>query len=333
MKPFIIAEIGVNHDGNLMKAKTLIDEAIRSGACAVKFQSFSAKRLSSIDTPKVAYQNTRDVKRSHYEMLKELELTFNEQKMLFDYSTYKKIEFISTPYSVEDAIFLNELGVKKFKVASADIIDIPLHQMISSYGKLTLISTGMASKKEISEVMKIYQGKNCPVVLLQTTSEYPSPIINANLSKLNFLKSLNPYAVGYSDHTKTSICAVTSVGIGATYFEKHFTLKNSDLGPDHYASLEPKEFKDYVNDIEMAFTSLGNEFPKRTAEEENMAETSRKSLHYAKDMKSGFQLLREDFLLVRPGTGLPYSFLESVIYKKLSRDVSKFEIVTKEDFI
>ncbi len=331
MKPFIIAEIGVNHDGRLAKALKLVDSAVRAGADAVKFQSFAAARLASPLTPKVAYQIERDAQRTHYEMLNSLELSFEEQKILYDYCNKVGIEFLSTPYSQTDAVFLNSLGVRKFKVCSADIVDIPLHKLISGFGKLTLISTGMASTAEIAAVANIYKSAGTPFVLLHTTSEYPASHQNANIKKLHNLELLEPDALGYSDHTADTTCSLLALSFGCTFFEKHLTIDKSDLGPDHSASLNALEFTDYVSDLHKAFVALGDKDATPTSKELDMAMTSRKSLHYARDLKTGEELELTDVAMLRPFNGLPWSQVGEVVGKKLLHNVLKYQPVNLSD--
>jgi N,N'-diacetyllegionaminate synthase len=332
INPFIIAEIGVNHDGRIEKAVNLIDVAVVAGANAVKFQSFAAERLASTSTPKVAYQLQRDTNRSHFEMLKSLELSFNDQEYLYNYCNSVGIEFMSTPYSLIDASFLNSLGVQKFKVASADIVDIPLHELISSFGKLTLVSTGMASAEEISDVVEIYKSDKTSLVLMHTTSEYPASYLNANLEKILYLKSHKPEGIGYSDHTPDSMCSVMAVSYGCTYFEKHLTIDKSDPGPDHSASLNDIEFARYVSEIHRASLALGEIAGTRSEKEDDMARTSRKSLHFAKDLKTGAILQLSDLILLRPGHGIKWSNHSDILGKSLLRDVKKFELISSNDF-
>lgn len=332
MNPFIIAEIGVNHDGDFNKAIKLVEIAKIAGASAVKFQSFTAERISAISTPKVEYQEERDIKRTHFNMLRDLELTFNEQEAIFNHCYEIGIEFFSTPYSIIDAKFLNDLGVKRFKTASADIVDLPLHKAISDFGKETLISTGMATKAEIQSVVNIYKNAKCNIVLMHTTSEYPTNINNCNLLKLELLRMMSPMALGYSDHTTSSTCAIMATALSCTYFEKHFTLNKSDPGPDHAASLNPVEFKNYVEDLNLAFSALGKQDAIRTDKEQNMADTSRKSLHYARNLRIGESITLDDLKLVRPGTGILYSGADEIVGQKLSINVNINEIVKKDQF-
>ena len=333
MNPFIIAEIGVNHDGRYDKAIKLVDYAIEAGADAVKFQSFAASRLSTYKAPKVEYQNIRDSHSSHFEMLKNLELSFEYQSRIKDYCDNIKIEFMSTPYGLVDANFLNSIGVNKYKVASADIVDIPLNELIASFGKLTIASTGMASKTEIMRIFQIYSNCGTPLVLMHTTSEYPSGVGNANLAKIEYLKSLNPFALGYSDHTLTSLCASMAVAMGCTYFEKHLTENKNDDGPDHAASIDPNEFKNYVRTIREASRAMGSMDAGRSKSEEQMASVSRKSLHYKIGLSSGAILREEDLVLLRPGNGTTWDLRSSFVGKSLTRNVNSGEILHPDDFI
>jgi N,N'-diacetyllegionaminate synthase len=330
MKPFVIAEIGVNHNGNLESAIQLIDAAKNSGADAVKFQSFSAERISSIHTPKVPYQEINDFRPSHFQMLKDLELSFKDQEFLFDYCNSNEIEFLSTPYSIVDANFLQNLGVNKFKIASADIVDLPLNEVVASFGKLTLISTGMATETEISQAISFYENRNTPFVLLHTTSEYPTTPNNVNLNKLERLRKFGSVGLGFSDHSQDSISALVSVGFGCRYFEKHLTLDKKADGPDHAASCDPAELKSYVDSINYAFKLLGSHEINKTRGEESMALTSRKSLHFSRAMVPGEILREKDLKLLRPGKGILWSERSLVLGRVLSSQVSDGEFVEND---
>jgi sialic acid synthase SpsE len=333
MIPFIIAEIGVNHDGKFEKAIKLVDCAIAAGADAVKFQSFSASRLSTHRAEKVDYQNLRDSHSSHFEMLRNLELSFDVQSRIKIYCDKANIEFMSTPYGLEDALFLNSIGVKKFKVASADIVDIPLHELIASFGKLTIASTGTASRGEIERICPIYAKHRTPLVLLHATSEYPAELSNTNLHKIEYLKSLSTFAIGYSDHTSSSLCATMAVALGCTFFEKHLTLVKSDNGPDHAASLNPLEFKEYVKSIKEAGQAMGSADAGRSVKEEQMASVSRKSIHYKNSLLKGSILKVEDLILLRPGDGILWDSKDAFIGKVLTRNVNSREPISPEDFV
>jgi N,N'-diacetyllegionaminate synthase len=331
MNPYIIAEIGVNHDGSLEKAINLIAAAKASRASAVKFQSFSARRLATVSTPKAGYQKQKDGQRTHFEMLKQLELSFSDQSKIKKYCDSIGIEFMSTPYAIEDAEFLNSLEVKIFKIASADIVDLPLIEFISKLNKLTLISTGMASLKEIREVVNIFEANKSKFVLMHTTSEYPTRLEVTNIARLKSLKDLSPGGIGFSDHTTNSLGAIMATAIGCTYFEKHFTLDRNDLGPDHSASLEPHNFNRYVEDIQSAFTILGSSEFKRTEGEEDMAKTSRKSLHFSRNLERGHKIIEEDLILLRPGIGLMWSEREKIIGRVLKKNITTNTLISMND--
>ena len=188
-KTFVIAEIGVNHNGNIALAKQLIDKARQCGADAVKFQTFTADALVSPGTPKVTYQQqTTSDEETHYEMIKKLELSHQDHKILFNYCKQIEIEFISTPYDIQSAIFLNELGIKTYKTASADIVDLPLHEYLASTNKKVIIATGMASLAEVEEVLACYQDLS-KVALLHCVSNYPCSIESLNLRAITTLKN------------------------------------------------------------------------------------------------------------------------------------------------
>lgn len=330
--PFIAAEIGVNHDGSVEKAKEMIIAAKLCGASAVKFQSFSAKRLASANTPKVKYQRKNDNSESHLEMLSRLELSYDDHRNLFKFCQRNDIEFFSTPYSVEDAQFLFGLGVRKFKTASADIVDLPLHQFIASCGLLTMVSTGMATNSEILNVVRIYNNADCPLVLMHTTSEYPCPLENVNLARLEYLKQQSTIGLGFSDHTEGWVAAVAAVAFGAQYFEKHFTLDKSSKGPDHGASIEPQDFSVYIRNIENTCKVIGTVNPEMSINEREMRLVSRKSLVFKRALQKGYKVSAKDLDTSRPGSGLFWSDFANIVNKRLIRNVSSGELLKLSDF-
>lgn len=329
---FIIAEIGVNHDGNIDKAKALILGAKSSGADAVKFQSFKANELATATTPKVPYQKNNDSNPSHLSMLEKLELSHPQQIELMEYSKMIGIEFISTPYSVDEAIFLNSIGVEKFKVASADIVDIPLHEKIASFGKPSLVSVGMASMVEISEVVEVYKRSEAKLSLLHCTSEYPTIPAHAHLSRIKKIHKMNNGYVGFSDHTQGSIAAVMSVALGCRIIEKHITLNKRDEGPDHAASMNIQDFAIYCDSVREAYLSLGSEDFFQTIDEILMAQTSRKSLHLSRELQLGEQIAEEDMKLMRPGTGLYWRDRSKILGMKAKKYLPKNHQISCQDF-
>jgi N,N'-diacetyllegionaminate synthase len=318
---YLIAEIGVNHNGNVDLAKRMVLEAKKSGANAVKFQTFTADSLVSMNTPKVAYQiDTTSPSQTHFEMIKDLELSKENHFTLFEYCNSLDIEFLSTPYDVESAIFLNDLGVSYFKTASADIIDYPLHEFIASTGKPTLIATGMANLMEIDKVLEIYKSRNNNnVLLLHCVSNYPCSDHSINLRAMKKLKDVFSVPVGYSDHSIGFLAAALSLGYGAKVIEKHFTLDKFLPGPDHKASSTPAEFKELVDHVRRSEMILGSSKKLRQQEEQQMALVSRKSIFIKCELDKDHILRKEDLHLLRPGDGISPIYLSEIIGKKINK--------------
>ena len=301
----------------------MIKASKKAGADAVKFQTFTASSLVSQLTPKVNYQKeTTNEKESHFEMIRSLEMSRDDHLPLMQYCKDIDIEFISTPYAVESAEFLHEAGVKIFKTASADIVDLVLHQFLARTKKPVIISTGMATYEEIDNVLDIYRKeKNLNITLLHCVSNYPCKYKSLNMSVLTSLKNRYKLPVGYSDHAIGFIPAVTSVALGATIIEKHFTLDKKLPGPDHKASSSPEEFQDLVNAIRLAEISLGDSRKRVQEEEKQMRQVSRKSLFFNRDLKKGHIISTSDLDLKRPGFGLYAKLIPELVGKKLICDV------------
>lgn len=330
-KTLIIAEIGVNHNGDMNLAYQLIDEAAKAGADAVKFQSFSAENLVSIYAKKVSYQlETTSDKESHYDMIKRLELTEDQHRLLFDYSLKRNIEFISTPYDLDSVRLLSELGVNTFKTASADIVDLPLHESIAKTKKNVIIATGMATLEEIEEVVNIYPERN-KITLLHCVSNYPCSNESLNLRSINTLKSKFNTNVGFSDHTIGSLASIISISLGAKVIEKHFTLDKNLPGPDHKASSTFIEFVDLVKSIRSAEIALGSSIKQCQNEEKQMLTISRKSIVYSDDLRKGEKITIDNIALKRPGTGLYSKEIKNILGKRLKHDVFKDHILNWSD--
>ena len=323
-KTYVIAEIGVNHNNNIKIAKKLIDYAKIAGADAVKFQTFSAERLVLPGTRKVKYQkiDSKD-KETHYQMIKKLELSLDHHKTLFKYCKKNNIEFISTPYDVQSAKFLNKLGVKVFKTASADIIDFSLHNYLASLNKPIVISTGMSTVNEINQVLKIYKNKKKlgNVSLLHCVSNYPCSLKSINLNSLYMLKKLYKCTVGFSDHTEGNISSCLSLAMGSQIIEKHFTLDKKMKGPDHKASCNPSELKKLIKDLRKTETILGKKIKKKQDEENEMSNISRKSLYYAKNLKKNSIIKDNHLKALRPGFGISPMEIKKIIGKKINREI------------
>lgn len=319
---FIIAEIGVNHNGDIELAKRLIDAAKAAAADAVKFQTFSARLLASPSTPKVLYQeSTTQSTETHLEMLERLELSKEQHIELIEYCRTIQMEFLSTPYDIDSAKFLNSIGVRIFKTASADLVDLPLQNFIASIGKPTIIATGMATLGEVERVVQIYNAaKNPNLILLHCVSNYPCSDMSLNLRAMNTLGHAFQLPYGYSDHSIDFLAAVVAVSRGAKIIEKHFTLDKNLPGPDHKASSTPKEFAELVASVRRTEIMLGIKQKTRQAEEEHMANISRKSIVLARPMKAGSILRMEDLMLQRPGNGIDSGFMDKLIGMVLRKD-------------
>ncbi len=335
-KCLLIAEIGVNHNGNMALAQKMITEAKRAGADAVKFQSFNANTLASKETPKVDYQkNLTRNDESHYEMLKKLELTRSDHLLLYDYCKKLGISFLSTPYDVESARFLHEdIDVEMFKTASADIVDFSLHEYIASTRKPAIISVGMASLGEIEDVLRIYhKHRNNDIVLLHCVSNYPCKSESINMEVMNTLSQAFQLPVGFSDHSEGPEAAILSIAYKAKVIEKHFTLDNNLEGPDHKASTMPIDFTLLVNSVRKAEKIIGSPIKEVQNEEMQMSKVSRKTMHFSRDMNSGEILQMDDIVLSRPGTGLYISLLPHLLGRKVNKPITKGMMVKFSDFI
>ena len=333
---FLIAEIGVNHNGDMQLAKRMIDAAKASGADAVKFQTFTAEALATQGTPKVAYQEARtSSSESHYKMLKKLELKRKDHFLLKSYCEKVGIVFLSTPYDIESASFLHEeLDISLFKTASADIVDLPLHQYIASTGKPSIVSVGMATLGEIEDAVNIYQRKGCEnLTLLHCVSNYPCRDDSLNLNVMTTLKNAFQVQVGYSDHSIGYEAAVLSVGFGARIIEKHFTLDKNLEGPDHLASSTPQEFTELKHAVRRAEMMLGSHVKRCQDEERQMATVSRKSITLKHDLRAGDRIENNNLVLRRPGTGLLAKELDRIRGRTVKRDLSAGYQLTFSDLI
>ena len=319
----------------MILAKEMIDAAVQSGADAVKFQTFRAESLVSMGTPKVEYQkSTTSSDETHYEMIEKLELSLNDHFVLKDYCKEKEISFLSTPYDLESARFLHEeINVEMFKTASADLVDIPLHDYIASSGKPALVSVGMASLGEIENTLSIYNSKNHHnIVLLHCVSNYPCADESLNMQVLTTLRQAFQLPIGYSDHSVGNEASILAIALGAQVVEKHFTLDKKLDGPDHLASSSPEEFKSLVHAVRRAQKMLGSPIKSCQSEELQMSQVSRKSIVFAQRVEAGTVLKPEHLTLKRPGTGLGSEMLDKIIGIKLAFTKEKDEMLFLRDF-
>ena len=329
-KTYLIAEIGVNHNGSIKIAKKLIRIAKKIGMDAVKFQSFDAKKLSSKKTKLTDYQKRNLSKKvSHYEMLKKLELSENDQKKLFIFCKKIKIEFISTPFDVKSAKFLNRLGVKYFKTASPDLHDVYLHGYLSKLDKNIIISTGMSNEEEIRNCLSFYKKKN-KIALLHCVSSYPCNYKSVNMKALNVIKKYSN-TVGFSDHTLDNLSSIIAVSMGAKIIEKHFTLNKNMEGPDHKFSLNPKEMKIFKETIRNVELILGDEIKKCQIEERLNKKITIKNIIAKKNIKIGTLVKADDFTLTRIGKGLTGFSLKNIINRYSKKEI-KIGSIIKESY-
>jgi len=323
---YVIAEIGVNHNGDMQLARQMIDAAKASGADAVKFQTFTAETLVSQGTPKVHYQeSTTAPDESHYEMIRKLELRREDHTALKAYCKQAGVTFLSTPYDIESARFLHEeLDVDFFKTASADIVDLPLHRYIANTGKPTAVSVGMATLGEIEDAIDIYRkANNFDIVLLHCVSNYPCAHGSLNLSVINTLRNAFQVPIGYSDHSVGEEAAVLSVALGSKVIEKHFTLDKNLPGPDHRASSTPVEFTALVKAVRRAEEMLGNPIKRCQEEEVQMAQVSRKSIVLTESLDSGDIIEYRHLGLKRPGKGLQAREMPRLVGKRVIHSLEK----------
>ena len=329
---FVIAEAGVNHNGDVELAKKLIGAAADAGADAVKFQTFKAESVVTTNAEKAEYQKeTTDVKESQYDMIKKLELTESNFKELADYAKKKDILFLSSPFDKESADLLDGINVPVFKVASGEITNFPLLKHIAEKGKPIILSTGMATLGEIEDALRVIREVGVDdVFLLHCVTSYPAKMEDVNLRVIETLKLAFKLPVGFSDHTLGITVPIAAVSLGAVVIEKHFTLDKDLPGPDHKASLEPDELEEMVVAIRDVEKALGDGIKRPTKEEEEIKKVARRSVVAKVDIPEG-AIITEDMLDVkRPGTGIAPKYMEMIIGMKARKGIRKDEIVTWE---
>ena len=315
MSVFIIAEAGVNHNGSISIAKRLIDIAAKAGADAVKFQTFKTENLVTKKAKKANYQKKNSNKdQSQFHMLKKLELTPLMHKRLLSYSKKKNILFLSSPFDLSSIDFLNNLKLKIFKIPSGEITNLPYLKKIGGLNKKIILSTGMSNMNEIKNALNILVKsgtKKKNITVLHANTEYPTPIRDVNLrSMLSIGKILN-VNFGYSDHTLGFEVSVAAVALGASCIEKHFTLNSNMRGPDHRASLEPKELTKMINAIRNIEIALGSSIKRPSKSEMPNIKIVRKSLVASQDIKKGEIFTEQNLTTKRPGTGLsPFKIIK-----------------------
>lgn len=308
MSVTVIAEVGVNHNGEFRIAKKLIDIASKAEADIVKFQTFKTHLLATPNAKKAEYQkNLFDKSDTQIEMLKSLELDQEKHILLFEYAERSKIEFLSTAFDDESLNFLINLGISRFKIPSGEITNIFALQKVAQQNRPIILSTGMSNLKEVENALKVLikSGANiADITLMHCTSEYPTKLVDVNLNAMTTLKETFGTAVGYSDHTQGFEVAIAAVALGASVIEKHITLDRNLTGPDHLASMEPDEFCEYVRLIRNTTKLLGS-FEKSATYEEMINQAKvRKSLVAKKPIRKGEILTENNVTAKRPGDGI-----------------------------
>lgn len=332
-KVIIIAEAGVNHNGDIELAKKLIDVAVDAGVDYVKFQTFKSESLVSKFAKKASYQieNTKDAVESQLQMLKKLELSNSQHFELVQYCNNKNISFFSTAFDLESLSFLKELGLNIVKIPSGEITNLPYLRKAAALFKEVIISTGMSSMVEIEEALDVFLQagiKKNDITILHCNTEYPTPMSDVNLNAMLTIQRMFGVKVGYSDHTMGIEVPIAAVALGGTMIEKHFTLDRSLPGPDQLASLEPDELKNMVYSIRNIEKAIGGTGIKEPSESEiKNISIARKSIVAKTSIQKGDRFTEFNITTKRPGTGLSPMKWDEVIGKVACQDFDEDELI------
>jgi len=318
----IIAEAGVNHNGDMRLAYQLIDAAVNAGVDIVKFQTFKTEQLVNKEAKKAAYQiaNTGDSQNSQFEMLKQLELTEAQHYELAAYCSKRGIQFWSTAFDIDSVRFLRTMGITLGKIPSGEITNLPYLQVMAQSFEHLIVSTGMCTIDEVEAAIEALTQAGAlrqNITILHCTTEYPAPLDDVHLHAMKAMGVYFNMPYGYSDHTEGIAVPIAAVALGATVIEKHFTLDKSLPGPDHKASLEPDELKAMVAGIRTVEKALGNETKQPSQAELRNRLVARKSICVNKDLPQGTVLNLSDVTMLRPGTGISPMELPKVVGKQL----------------
>ena len=340
-KTFFIAEAGVNHNGSESMAMELVDVAAEAGADAIKFQTFSADKLVNRGTATAAYQKEQTGSDDQYELLRALELSEQMHRELKNRCDSRGIEFMSTPFDEEAALFLRDLGMRRYKIPSGEVSNLPFLRTLAATGLPLVLSTGMATLDEVRLAVDTLQearnnaGHHAPLeqvlTVLHCTSNYPTRDEDVNLLAMRTMQQCLAVPVGYSDHTQGDRVALAAVAMGATMIEKHFTLDRSLPGPDHQASLEPAELAEMIGKIRQLEVCLGDGVKAPRESELPVRDLVRRSVTLRVDKARGSRLERDDLVLKRPGTGLPPSSIEDIVGRRLARDLNSGSLLDWAD--
>lgn len=329
---FIIAEAGVNHNGDIKLAKKMIDVAVESDMDAVKFQTFKTDKLILKNIGKAPYQKkTSDSNESQYDMLKRLELSKEQTIELMDYCRQKRIIFLSTPFDKASLDELSELGVSAFKVAATDLTNIQFLRQVAQKGKPIILSAGMCYLEEVQKALEVIHPINKDVILLQCTANYPIQDSEANINVIHTFKETFDILTGYSDHSQGVGASPYAVAVGAKVIEKHFTLDKSMEGPDHRASVTPNELKQIVQDVRQVEKYLGNGIKMPSCSEQMNRKSLQKCLVADKDIEIGEMFDDENIVAKRTnGIGIPALYFDNVVGQIAKKNYSKDDIICLE---
>jgi len=328
----IIAEAGVNHNGDINMAKKLIDVAAVAGVDYVKFQTFKTENLVSAKAKKADYQKANlqdDASDSQFDMLKKLELSIDNHHELIAYCKIKGIKFLSTAFDLDSIDLLKDIGIDLFKIPSGEITNLPYLQKIGSFNKQVILSTGMCVMSEIEDAVHVLVKAGTlkeNISILHCTTDYPTAMKDVNLNAMLSIEKKLGLSVGYSDHTLGIEVPIAAVAMGAIVIEKHFTLDKTLPGPDHKASLEPEELTAMVKGIRNIEAALGDSEKQPSEIEIKNRLVARKSIHLARSLQKNHILTESDFIMKRPGDGISPMLLEKILGKKLKSD---FEVEYK----
>ncbi|MFO8061611.1 MAG: N-acetylneuraminate synthase family protein [bacterium] len=319
--PFIIAEAGINHNGDMDTARALIDSAGEAGAHCIKFQTYKTSNLL------IKNKKTQEL----FEELQSYELSYDNFRELKDYAVKRNIIFMSTPDDRESLEFLVSINVPALKIGSGEIDNYHFLKRAADYPKPIIVSTGTASKKEIEKTYKIVRRRNKKLILMHCVSSYPASIEDLNLNFISVMKKRYNIPVGFSDHSMSLLAPAVGVAKGASVIEKHFTLDNSMKGPDHSMSLNPSQFRDMVDNIQDAVKMLGNSDKVIASSEKRIIKGIRKSIYTTRPIEKGEKITSDNTVLLRPAISLAASTYEHFLGKRVRRKKNAYKPLRSSD--
>jgi N,N'-diacetyllegionaminate synthase len=331
-KIFIIAEAGINHNGDLETAKRMIDAAACSGVDAVKFQTFTADKVISRFAPKAEYQKrTTGTGESQLDMARKLELSVAQQRELLEHCRMRKVAFLSTPFDLDSVDVLNGFGLKTIKIPSGELTNLPYLRKIGSLGKKVIMSTGVSRMGEIKKAISVLTRagtRRREITVLHCNTEYPTPFSDANLLAIPAMRGELNVDVGYSDHTPGIEASIAAAALGASIIEKHFTLDKTMSGPDHRASIDPAELKAMVASIRNIEKAIGSGIKRPSPSELKNKDIVRKSIVASRDILKGELLTEENMTVKRPGTGISPMRWDYVVGRRAGKSFKEDEAIT-----